>query len=77
MVITIWNRVPFLFSYRGDRIIYVWYQNFALRVDKFAHEVDQIGHRLENCPSEHPRMKILSRSGNRNVVVRDAAESVS
>lgn len=44
------------FSQRRNKILYTWDEDLTLRGDEFAHEGDQICHRLVYRPSEDTRV---------------------
>lgn len=64
------------FGQRRNEILYAWDEDLALRSDEFAHEGDQIRHRLVHRSSKDTRVQIARRAGDSHFVVRDTSKTI-
>jgi hypothetical protein len=68
--------VPFFVIWGRVHLIDAGYENVTFQIDELAHEGDEIGHGLVHHEPKDAQMKIPGRTGNCNLVVRQAMVSV-
>jgi hypothetical protein len=61
--------LPFLLVRGRYHLVDARDENVAFRIDKFAHESDEIGHGFMNHTTKDAGMEIPSRTGDDNLVV--------
>jgi hypothetical protein len=71
-----WKDVPFFVVRGRNHVVDAGYENVTFWIDELAHEGNEICHGLVHHTPKDARMKISRRTGDRNLVIGQATESI-